>query len=117
MAGTVSTPAKAEEARAQGCEHVALYGDGADAGDWAKELVAAVGGQKFDVVFDSVGKDTFSQSLQVLRPRGMCEGALDNMTFTTHVINSCLCVFSRAFVCPCVYGQACASCMGRAVEQ
>eukprot|EP00693_Jakoba_libera_P002995 EC693180.1.p2 GENE.EC693180.1~~EC693180.1.p2 ORF type:complete len:256 (+),score=60.31 EC693180.1:43-768(+) len=68
VAGTVSTEAKAEEARAHGCDHVALY---AGENDWAQELLEATGGEKFDVVFDSVGKDTFAKSLELLRPRGM----------------------------------------------
>ena len=63
---TVSTPAKAELARAAGADDVILYTE--------EDLVARVkqitGGEGLPVVYDSVGKTTFDQSLQCLCPRG-----------------------------------------------
>lgn len=65
--GTVSSEAKAELARAHGCDEVILY---------SKEDVAArvreiTGGKGVAVVYDTVGKDTFAASLDCLQPRGM----------------------------------------------
>jgi NADPH2:quinone reductase len=62
---TVSTPAKAELSRAAGADDVVGY---AEATARARELT---GGRGVDVVYDSVGKDTFDASLQALRPRGL----------------------------------------------
>jgi len=61
---TVSTPQKAELSRAAGADEVTTY---AEATARAKELT---GGRGVDVVYDSVGKDTFDASLAALRPRG-----------------------------------------------
>jgi NADPH2:quinone reductase len=65
--GTVGSAAKGELAQQHGCHHVILYRD--------EDVVARVneitGGAGVDVVYDSVGKDTFAASLDVLRPRGM----------------------------------------------
>ncbi|UCG88177.1 MAG: quinone oxidoreductase [Gemmatimonadota bacterium] len=65
--GTVGSTAKAELAQQHGCHHVILYRQ--------EDVVARVkeitGGDGVDVVYDSVGKDTFAGSLDVLRPRGM----------------------------------------------
>ena len=65
--GTVSSDAKADIARAHGCDHVVNYGH--------EDVVARVreltGGAGVAVVYDSVGKDTFAASLDCLRPRGM----------------------------------------------
>ncbi|WP_026929620.1 quinone oxidoreductase family protein [Glycomyces tenuis] len=62
--GTVSTDAKAELARSNGCDHVLFYeGFGAK----AREIT---GGEGVAAVFDGVGKDTFEESLSTLRRRG-----------------------------------------------
>jgi NADPH2:quinone reductase len=65
--GTVGSDAKGELARAKGCHHTVLYRE--------EDVVARVreitDGQGVDVVYDSVGKDTFNASIEVLRPRGM----------------------------------------------
>jgi NADPH:quinone reductase and related Zn-dependent oxidoreductases len=45
---------------------VLLSGD-----DWVAQAKAATGGRGVDVVYDSVGKDTFIGSLDSLRPRGL----------------------------------------------
>lgn len=65
--GTVSTDAKAEVALAHGCDHVINYSREAVA-PTVRELT---GGRGVDVVFDSVGKDTFMASLDSLRRRGL----------------------------------------------
>jgi len=64
--GTVSTEAKAARARAAGCHHVIRY---TDEDFVAPTRALAPGG--VDVVYDSVGKDTFLRGFEVLRPRGM----------------------------------------------
>jgi len=65
--GTVSTEEKAELARAHGCDHPILY----TRQDFDAEVDKLTAGQKLPVVYDSVGKDTFMQSLDCLRPRGL----------------------------------------------
>ncbi|MDE3738954.1 quinone oxidoreductase [Pseudomonas resinovorans] len=65
--GTVSTEAKAEVARAHGCDHVINYSDE----DIAKRVRELTGGRGVDVVFDSVGKNTFNASLDSLKRRGL----------------------------------------------
>ncbi|HSW20772.1 MAG TPA: quinone oxidoreductase [Ramlibacter sp.] len=65
--GTVSTDAKAEVARAHGCEHVINYSHE----DVAKRVREITDGVGVSVVFDSVGKDTFMSSLDSLKRRGL----------------------------------------------
>jgi NADPH2:quinone reductase len=65
--GTVSTDAKAEIARAHGCDHPVIY----TKQDFVAEVERITGGQKLPVVYDSVGRDTFLKSLDCLRPRGL----------------------------------------------
>lgn len=65
--GTVSTEEKAELARAHGCAHPILY----TKQDFVAEVGKITAGQKVRVVYDSVGKTTFMQSLECLRPRGL----------------------------------------------
>ena len=65
--GTVSTPAKAELALAHGCSHVINY----STENVAERVRALTGGVGVDVVFDSVGKNTFMASLDSLRKRGL----------------------------------------------
>lgn len=73
MIGTVSTEAKAEVARANGCAHVIVTG-GMTPEDLAREIPRRVkeltGGQGVPVVYDSVGRDTLLASLDSLQPRG-----------------------------------------------
>ncbi|MBX3694039.1 MAG: quinone oxidoreductase [Steroidobacteraceae bacterium] len=65
--GVVGSEAKAKLAKQHGCHHVLLAG--------RDEIVAQVHaltkGAGVHVVYDSVGKDTFFESLDCLRPRGM----------------------------------------------
>lgn len=65
--GTVSTPAKAELARAHGCDHVINYTED-NVPERVRELT---GGAGLPVVYDSVGQATFAGSLDCLRPRGL----------------------------------------------
>ncbi|WP_394558298.1 quinone oxidoreductase family protein [Aquipseudomonas alcaligenes] len=65
--GTVSSAAKAEVARAHGCDHVIDYSHE----DVAQRVRQLTDGRGVDVVFDSVGKDTFMGSLDSLKRRGL----------------------------------------------
>ncbi len=65
--GTVGSPAKAELARAHGCDHTILYNDE----DFTARTKEITGGNGVDVAYDSVGQATFMQSLDCLRPMGM----------------------------------------------
>lgn len=65
--GTVSTEAKAEVARAHGCDHIINYSHE----DVAKRVREITNGVGVSVVFDSVGKDTFMSSLDSLKRRGL----------------------------------------------
>jgi len=64
--GVVSTEAKAELARSHGAAHV-LVGTQ----NLASEVKRITGGAMVPVVYDSVGRDTFLQSLDCLAPLGM----------------------------------------------
>ncbi len=65
--GTVGSEEKARLAKENGCNHTILYRE--------QDLAAAVkeitDGQGVDVVYDSVGRSTFMQSLDCLRPMGV----------------------------------------------
>ncbi|HPT49296.1 MAG TPA: quinone oxidoreductase [Accumulibacter sp.] len=65
--GTASTVAKADVARAHGCDHVIDYGRD----NVAERVRALTGGEGVAVVYDGVGKDTFAGSLDSLRTCGM----------------------------------------------
>lgn len=65
--GTVSSDAKAELARAHGCDFTIDY----SREDVATRVRALTGGAGVDVVFDSVGKSTFMGSLDSLKRRGL----------------------------------------------
>jgi NADPH2:quinone reductase len=65
--GTVSTEEKAALARAAGADEVILYTQQ----DFEAEVKRLTDGKGVDVVYDSVGKDTFDKSLNCLKPRGM----------------------------------------------
>ena len=65
--GTVSTEAKAEVARAHGCDHVINY----RSENIAKRVRDLTNGVGATVVYDSVGKDTFAASLDSLKRRGL----------------------------------------------
>ena len=64
--GTVGNEAKAELARAHGCDHVIVY-SGENFVDRVNEITDGAG---VPVVYDSVGKDTWEGSLDCLQQRG-----------------------------------------------
>jgi len=64
--GTASSREKADLAKAHGYDHVIDYGTQ----DFVAEVARLTDGRKCDVVYDSVGKDTFPGSLDCLRPLG-----------------------------------------------
>jgi NADPH2:quinone reductase len=65
--GTVSTETKAKAAREAGASETILYNQI----DFAQEVKRLTDGCGVDVIYDSVGKTTFAQGLDCLRPRGM----------------------------------------------
>jgi NADPH2:quinone reductase len=62
----VGSEAKATLVREHGADHTLLTSE-----DWLAGVKKITGGKGVHVVYDSVGKDTFFQSLDSLRPRGM----------------------------------------------
>lgn len=64
--GTVGSPEKAELAKAHGCDHTILYRDETFK-NRVMDLTDNVG---VNVVYDSIGKDTFMDSLACLKTRG-----------------------------------------------
>ena len=65
--GTVGSEEKAALARAHGCDHTVLY-TSESFKDRVKEIT---GGKGVPVVYDSIGKSTFDDSLDCLSPRGL----------------------------------------------
>jgi NADPH2:quinone reductase len=65
--GTVGNEAKAELARAHGCHHAILY----NRENFVERVREITGGRGVAVVYDSVGKDVFMDSLDCLQPMGM----------------------------------------------
>jgi NADPH2:quinone reductase len=65
--GTAGSTDKMELAMAHGYDHVINYREQ----DFAAEVARITGGQKCEVVYDSVGKDTFEGSLNCLKPLGL----------------------------------------------
>lgn len=65
--GTVGSEAKAKIAREAGAAATIDYKEQ----DFEAEVKKLTGGRGVDVVYDSVGKDTFEKSLNCLRPRGV----------------------------------------------
>ncbi len=63
---TVSTEEKGQEAREAGADEVIIYTQS----DFSTEARRITEGRGVNVVYDSVGKDTFQGSLDSLRPRG-----------------------------------------------
>ena len=64
--GTASTPEKIEFARQAGADEMIRYTET----DFEEETMRLTNGRGVDVVYDSVGKDTFMKSMRTLRPRG-----------------------------------------------
>lgn len=65
--GTVGTLEKADFVRELGCDHPIVYTQQ----PFAEEVLRITGGIGVPVVYDSVGADTFMQSLDCLRPMGI----------------------------------------------
>jgi NADPH2:quinone reductase len=65
--GTVGSDAKAVLAREHGCDHPIVY----TRENVVERVQEITKGEMVSVVYDSVGKDTFSLSLDCLRPRGL----------------------------------------------
>lgn len=65
--GTAGSEAKIELARQNGYDHLINY----RAEDFVARVLEITDGRKVDVVYDSVGKDTFDGSLEVLKPLGL----------------------------------------------
>ena len=68
VVGTVSTKHKAEAARAAGCDHPVVRSDTSFV-DVVREVTD---GEGCAVVYEAIGKDTLQQSLDSLRPMGVC---------------------------------------------
>jgi NADPH:quinone reductase len=64
--GTAGTEDKARLAREAGADEVILYTEQ----DFVEETKRLTGGEGVDVVYDSVGKETFNGGLDCLKPRG-----------------------------------------------
>ncbi|MCS0807618.1 quinone oxidoreductase [Massilia agilis] len=67
LIGTVGSKEKAELAKAHGAAHVINY----NTEDIVQRVMEITNGEKVPVVYDSVGKDTFTRSLDSLRPLGL----------------------------------------------
>jgi NADPH2:quinone reductase len=65
--GTVSSDEKAALAKAHGCDHTIIY----TRENFVERVKEITGGNGVHVVYDSIGKDTFTGSLDCLRPLGM----------------------------------------------
>jgi NADPH:quinone reductase len=65
--GTVGTDEKAAVARAHGCDHALVLGKD----NIVERVRALTGGEGVPVVYDSIGKATFENSLRCLRRRGI----------------------------------------------
>ena len=67
LIGTVGSDEKAELARAHGCTHTIVY----TRENIVERVRAITGGAGVPVVYDSIGKDTWTASLDCLQPLGM----------------------------------------------
>ncbi|TIX89149.1 quinone oxidoreductase [Rhizobium sp. P44RR-XXIV] len=83
--GTAGSREKVELALAHGYDHVIDY----SRENFTERVREITGGKGVDVVYDSVGKDTFPQSLDCLKPRGMwvtfgqSSGPIENFNLAT----------------------------------
>jgi NADPH2:quinone reductase len=67
MIGTVSTDEKAQLAKRNGCKHVIVTGRR----NVAEEVNRLTNGQGVDVVYDSIGKDSWADSLKSVKKLGL----------------------------------------------
>jgi NADPH2:quinone reductase len=68
VVGTVSTEAKAEAARAAGCDYPVVRSQE----DFVAKVREVTDGEGAAVVYEAIGKDTLQASLDSLRPLGVC---------------------------------------------
>ena len=68
VVGTVSTEKKAQAASEAGCDHPVIRSKES----FVDRVWEVSGGEGAAVVYESIGKDTLQQSLDSLRPMGMC---------------------------------------------
>ncbi len=67
LIGTVGSEEKAALAKAAGAAHVINY----NSENFTERVLEITGGKKVGVVYDSIGKDTFTGSLDCLQPLGL----------------------------------------------
>jgi NADPH2:quinone reductase len=67
LIGTAGSDEKAELAKAHGADHVINY----RRDSFVDRVAEITGGKGCDVVYDSIGRDTFPASLECLKPRGL----------------------------------------------
>ncbi|KAM1613144.1 hypothetical protein ACFX14_001730 [Malus domestica] len=88
--GTVSTKEKTAQAKDDGCHHVIVY----TKEDFVARVTEITSDNGVDVVYDSVGKDTFQGSLACLKTRGymvsfgQASGAIDPVPLSALAANS-----------------------------
>lgn len=68
IVGTVSTDEKAEAARAAGCHHPVVRSKE----NFVEKVREVTDGEGAAVVYEAIGKDTLQDSLDCLRPMGVC---------------------------------------------
>ncbi len=68
VVGTVSTEEKAEVARAAGCDHPVVR----SRESFVAKVKQVTNGEGAAVVYEAIGKDTLQDSLDCLRPMGVC---------------------------------------------
>lgn len=68
IVGTVSTPEKAEAAKAAGCDYPVVRSQE----DFVAKVREVTDGEGAAVVYEAIGKDTLQQSLDCLRLMGVC---------------------------------------------
>jgi NADPH2:quinone reductase len=67
LIGTTGSPEKAALAKQYGCTHVINY----KTENFVQRVKEITGGKGVDVVYDSIGKDTYPGSLDCLKPLGL----------------------------------------------
>ncbi|CAL2243393.1 unnamed protein product [Prunus armeniaca] len=97
--GTVSTKEKAAQAKEDGCHHVIIYKEE----DFVARVKEITSDNGVEVVYDSVGKDTFEGSLACLKTRGymvsfgQSSGAPDPVPLSTIAVKSLFLTRPRLF--------------------
>jgi NADPH2:quinone reductase len=83
--GSVSSDEKAAIAAGYGCDHTVVH----TRAGWVEHVLAITDGEGVSVVYDSIGKDTFMDSLRCLRRRGTAinfgtvSGQVENFSLQT----------------------------------